>query len=151
MSQSWEFRLRARSSADTRALFALIAAGGEWSRWLRPLVTSSAWQRQGTPAPGGVGAIRRLGTWPLFVRERVLTYTLDHGQSYTLVGPSPVRDYRAQVALTPRADGGTDLVWSGTFTERVPLTGLAIRYVLLRTVRFIAARLIRAAESGDTP
>lgn len=148
MPRTFEFGITAHSTADAHELFAVIAAGHEWSRLLRPLVTRSEWERTGTREPGGVGAVRKIGTWPVFVRERVLEYIPDRAHAYTLVGRSPVRDYRAEVTLTPRVDGGTDLRWSGTFTERFPSTGLAIRYVLYRVVRFLAIRLVRAAESA---
>jgi hypothetical protein len=43
--------------------------------------------------------------------------------------PLPAKDYRAELVLTPNAVGGTDLRWTGSFT-----------------VRFLARRLVTAAE-----
>ncbi|MGH3436366.1 MAG: SRPBCC family protein [Sciscionella sp.] len=146
MTATFSFRTTASSAASPHALFEKIADGGNWARWLKPLVAHSEWETEGDPAPGGVGAVRKVGTWPIFVRERVLEHEPDRKHVYTLVGRTPARDYRAEVTLVPRADGGTELEWRGRFTERVPGTGLVVRFVLYRAVRLVCARLVRAAE-----
>jgi polyketide cyclase/dehydrase/lipid transport protein len=134
-----------RSSADAATLFALETDGGRWSQWARPLVPQSAWERQGDPAPGGVGAVRLLGLRPLWVREETIEYEQDRRHVYVMRTPMPVRDYRAELVLTPRADG-TDVLWRGSFIERIRGTGPVFRVAVRGLLWILVKRLIAAAE-----
>jgi polyketide cyclase/dehydrase/lipid transport protein len=145
-SRTFDFEVTARSTADPATLFALEADGSRWSEWAGLLAPQSFWERQGDPPPGGVGAIRRLGLRPFLVREETVEYEQDHRHAYVMRTPVPVRDYRAELVLTPRTEGGTDLVWRGRFTERIPGTGPLFRATLKRTITHLARRLVRHAE-----
>jgi hypothetical protein len=147
-ARRYSFEVTARSSADAASLFALEADGSRWSEWARPLVPTSRWERQGDPAPGGIGAIRRLGLRPVVVREETVAYEQDRLHAYVMRTPMPIKDYRAEVVLTPRADGGTDLVWRATFAERVRGSGPVFRLLLRGLIALLARRLVRAAELG---
>ncbi|MCO5997612.1 SRPBCC family protein [Actinoallomurus rhizosphaericola] len=136
----------ARSSAAPAALFRLVADGGRWSEWAGTLSPRSSWERQGDPAPGGIGAIRRLGLWPVVVREETVAYEQDRLHGYALRTPAPLRDYRGEVTFEARADGGTSVVWRGSFTELVPGTGRVVQRALLLVLRSLTRRLVRAAE-----
>lgn len=145
-ARRFDFEVTARSTADPATLFALEADGSRWSEWAAPLVPRSSWEREGDPAPGGVGAIRRLGLRPLLVREETVEYEQDRRHAYVMRTPMPVRDYRAELVLTPRPGGGTDLVWRGGFTERIPGTGPLFRAALKRTITHLTRRLVRHGE-----
>jgi len=85
--------------------------------------------------------------WPFLVQEETVEYEQDHRHVYRLVGPpTPAKDYSAEVVLTPNAAGGTDLRWSGSFTEGVRGTGPVMRAVLGGAVRLFADRLAKTAE-----
>lgn len=140
------FTVTARSRADTATLFRLASDGGRWSRWAGPLAPRSSWERQGDPPPGGIGAVRRLGLWPVVVREETVAYEQDRLHGYALRTRAPVRGYRAEVTFEPTGDGGTTVVWQGTFTELVPGTGPIAERVMRAIVRSLARRLVRAAE-----
>jgi hypothetical protein len=142
----FEVEVTARSRADAATLFRLEADGGRWSEWARPLVPQSSWERQGDPAPGGVGAVRLLGLRPLVVREETLEYEQDRRHVYAMRTPMPIRDYRAEFSVAPRADGGTDVVWHGTFTERIRGTGPLFRAGLRGLLSLLLRRLVTAAE-----
>jgi hypothetical protein len=146
VARRFDFEVSARSSAAAASLFALETDGGRWSRWAGPLVPTSSWERQGSPAPGGVGAIRRLGLRPLVVREETVEYEQDRRHVYVVRTPLPIRDYRAELVLTPRAGGGTDLVWRGGFAERIPGSGPVFRLLLRAVITALTRRLVRAAE-----
>ena len=148
-ARRFAFEVTARSSADAARLFELEADGSRWSEWAKPLVPTSTWERQGDPAPGGVGAIRRLGLPPVIVREETVEYEQDRRHVYVMRTPVPIRDYRAEIVLTPRAGGGTDLVWRGSFTERIPGSGPVFRVLLRGLISLLARRLVRAAELGS--
>jgi uncharacterized protein YndB with AHSA1/START domain len=140
-----EFVATARSAAPPERLFALLAAGDRWSEWAGPTVPRSRWLVPGDPE-GGVGAVRRLGLGLLGSSERIVEHEPPRRLAYVVDSPAPFRDYRAVVDLTGRPDGGTDVLWSASFTPVVPGTGAALRLVLRRIVAGFAERLARAAE-----
>ncbi len=94
-----------------------------------------------------MGAVRRVGTWPIFMREKTVEYEQDHRHVYEVIGPrSPANDYRAEATFTANAAGGTDLVWRGTFTEGVSGTGPVMRGVFGGAIRMFSTQLVKAAE-----
>ncbi|MCO6009092.1 SRPBCC family protein [Actinoallomurus purpureus] len=139
----------AHSRADAATLFRLAADGGRWSEWAGPFAPRSSWERQGDPPPGGIGAVRRLGLWPVVVREETVAYEQDRLHGYALRTPAPIRDYRAEVRFEPRDGGGTDVVWEGTFAELIPGTGPLAERVMRLILRSLTRRLVRAAERRD--
>jgi hypothetical protein len=143
------FEVTARSSADAATLFALEADGSRWSQWARPLVPRSFWERHGDPAPDGLGAIRALGLPPLLMREETVGYEPNRRHAYVLRTRAPLRDYRAEVLFTARPDGGTDLVWRGSFAELIPGSGPVLRAALRTLISMLTRRLVRFAERGS--
>jgi Polyketide cyclase / dehydrase and lipid transport len=145
--RKFSFEVHKTTSASVATVFRLVTDGGNWSSWAKPIVASSSWVRQGVPAPGGVGAIRKLGMWPVFVQEETVEYEQDRRHVYKLVGPrTPVDDYVGVVTLTPNPAGGTDIHWAGSFVEKLPGTGAAMRAAMGGSVKFFAGRLVKAAE-----
>jgi len=145
--RKFTFEINRTSSAPAATLFRLVADGGNWSAWAKPVVVQSSWVRQGDPAPGGVGAVRKVGLWPILVQEETLEYEQDRRHAYKMVGPpSPAKDYVAEVILTPNPAGGTDIRWTGSFVEGVSGTGPLLRAALGGVVGFFAGRLVKAAE-----
>jgi hypothetical protein len=68
----FEFSAEATSSASPDAVFALLADAPTWMDWAGPLVREASWEKEGDPAPGGVGAIRKLGSKPFYGREEIV-------------------------------------------------------------------------------
>ena len=144
----YSFEVNRVSKAAPAALFRLESDGSLWSTWARPLIVQSRWASLGADNAGGVGAIREVGLWPLLVREKTLEYELDRRHVYTMAGPAPFKDYRAELLLTPNAAGGTDLRWTGSFTAGVPGVGPIARAALSGLIGILAAQLVKAAENG---
>src|SRR6478735_6800240 len=95
--QTFTFELNRPSSAPPATLFRLEADGAGWKERARPVVFQSSWETQGEPAPGGIGAVRKVGLWPIMMREKTVEYEQDHRHVYTLIGPStPARDYHGE-------------------------------------------------------
>ncbi|WP_436493219.1 SRPBCC family protein [Actinokineospora sp. HUAS TT18] len=143
---TYAFEVTASSTADPATIFALVADGGRWSEWAKPLVSYSKMVRAGESAPAGVGAVRALGHKPVLVREETLEYEQDRRHRYALRTPGPIKDYIAEITLTPREGGGTDLVWRGSFGERVPGTGPVLRLGMNKFIEALTKKLVRAAE-----
>ncbi|MGH3516500.1 MAG: SRPBCC family protein [Haloechinothrix sp.] len=145
-TKTFSFEVNRTSSAEAATLFKLVSDGANWSEWAKPVVPSSEWVTQGEPAPGGVGAIRKLGVGRLGIKEQTTAYEQDRLHAYELLTPGPVRNYRAEVRLTPRAEGGTDIRWSGKFDERIPGTGKIAQRALSGVITQLITKLIKAAE-----
>jgi uncharacterized protein YndB with AHSA1/START domain len=139
------YDVRVRSSATPEQLFALVADAPGWSRWAGPMIMRSTWLREGDPAPGGVGAVRRLGTRLIATREEILEYDPPHYLAYTILSWQPIRDYRAIVSFDADGDG-TRITWAGAFEPMVPGTGRVYAWVLGRIVGSLAVHLARYAE-----
>ena len=145
--RKFSFEITRTSSAPAATLFRLEADGANWSSWAKPIVVQSSWARQGDPPPGGIGAVRKIGMWPLLLQEETVEYEQDRRHVYKMVGPAtPAKDYFGEVVFTPNATGGTDIRWAGSFIEGVPGTGPVLRAALGGAIRFLAGRLVRAAE-----
>lgn len=142
----YAFEATAESTADPTEVFAVLADGGTWCEWAGPMVVTSSWEREGEPAPGGVGAVRRLGWKRLASREQVVVHEPPHRLDYVVLSGLPCRDYRARVDLRPRPGGGTSVVWQAGFRPLVPGTGPLVRLWLRAVVRGLASRL--AARAG---
>ncbi|AEH08305.1 MULTISPECIES: SRPBCC family protein [Protofrankia] len=139
------------SPAAPSAVFELLADGAGWSRWAAPLISRSWWEREGTPPPGGVGAVRRVGRPPLISREEIVEYLPARRHAYRIRSALlPIRDYLATVDLAP-VDGGTEIVWQGSFVPLVPGTGALLAGVLKFFIARLARRLARAAAAGPQP
>lgn len=96
--RKFSFEVTKTSSAPAATLFRLVTDGGNWATWAKPIVAQSSWARRGDPAPGGIGAIRKLGMWPVFVQEETVEYEQDRRHVYKLVGArTPVQDYFGEV------------------------------------------------------
>src|ERR1700744_1293145 len=92
--RNFSFEITRTSTAPAATLFRLVRDGGNWWKWAKPIFVHSSWARQGAPAPGGIGAIRKVGMWPLLVQEETVEYEQDRRHVYKLVGPgNPVKDY----------------------------------------------------------
>jgi uncharacterized protein YndB with AHSA1/START domain len=142
---AYEFEVTARSAAPPDRVFSALADAPGWPQWAGPLIRRCGFEREGTPAPGGIGAIRRAGVPPVWGREEVVRYEPPHRYSYVLRSGLPVRDYRADVTLT-ESGSGTDIVWRGGFSQVPPGMGAPLRAFLKLTVGRLARGLASYAE-----
>jgi hypothetical protein len=137
------------STASPAAVFAVLADATRWREWAGRMITVSEWEREGDPAPGGVGAIRKLGRPPAYALEQILEYDPPHHLAYTIVRGLPVRGYHADIDLHPTPGGGTTIRWSGAFEPKVPGTGEMFAAVLERIVRGYATGAAAEAARRD--
>ncbi|WP_029117206.1 SRPBCC family protein [Mycobacterium sp. URHB0044] len=145
--RTFSFEVNRTSTAPAATLFRMETDGANWSDWARPLIVHSSWERQGDPAPDGVGAVRKVGMWPILMLEETVEYEKDRRHVYKVNAPwSPVKDYQAEALFTPNASGGTDVRWRGSFTEGVRGTGPIMRAFLRGAILLISSLLIKGAE-----
>ncbi len=138
------YEITVRSAASPQAVFDLLADAPGWASWAGPLIARASWEREGDPAPGGVGAIRRFGRWPQFSREQIVAYDPPHHMAYAVLSGMPVRDYRADIDIAPEG-AGTMIRWRATFTPKIPGTGALFANVLRAIVGGFARRAAKSA------
>jgi hypothetical protein len=132
----------AHADATRETVFALLEDATSWKDWTRFPV--ARYEREGDPPPHGVGAIRNFGFRAGGSREEVVAHEPPYHLAYTLLSGVPVRDYRADVHLTPD-DPGTRITWTATFTPKYPGTGWILTPFLRLILRDFARRLARHA------
>jgi uncharacterized protein YndB with AHSA1/START domain len=127
--------------AAPEAVWELVANADryhEWGPW-----SASGYQSPGDPAHGGVGAIRWMRYGRATTVERVLEAEKARRLVYTVVKGIPVRNYRAEVMLTP--DGaGTRIHWSADWDRT--LGGRIVHRRLRSIYPDVVARLVAAAD-----
>jgi uncharacterized protein YndB with AHSA1/START domain len=139
-------KLRVRAVATTpatpEALWALLADATTYAQW-------GPWNASGyeDPTARGVGALRWMRYGRRTTVERILE--LDDGRRlvYNVERGTPVRNYRAEVVLTP-TDAGTDVEWSAEWDST--LLGRAVQRKLRTFYPEMMTRLVAAAEATVT-
>jgi uncharacterized protein YndB with AHSA1/START domain len=136
-----EIDVRAVSGAPAERLFALLADARSWPRW-------TAFDEAEVEQGEGLGEVRRFRTGRVRSRERITGFEPPRRFAYELLSGLPVRDYEAEVTLSPTSAGGTEVRWHSTFQAKVPGTGWMIRRRLGRFIEETAEGLARAGESN---
>jgi len=102
-------------------------------------------EREGEPAPNGVGAIRRLSAVGPPLREEVLAYEPGRRFSYKLLSGLPVRDHVGTVELTA-SEGGTKVVYAVRTTPTLPLVGAAVVAAVKLGVGQLLGGIVKESE-----
>jgi uncharacterized protein YndB with AHSA1/START domain len=112
----------------------------------------SVLEREGDPAPNGVGAIRKLsavGGPPL--REETIVYEPPSRFSYKLLSGMPLRDHVGTVELTPDG-GGTKVTYAVRTQPTLPLVGgvavAVAKFGVKRLIEGIVAEAERRAAAA---
>jgi hypothetical protein len=140
------FEVTARSAAPAAVVFDVLADIPRWHEWAGPFVRESILDTPGKDTDVGVGAVRKLGSRPVYSREEIVEFDRPSHLAYTLLSGMPIRGYRADVHLTPDPGGGTTIRWQGAFDPVIAGTGGALRWFLRRTIARVASGLASAAE-----
>ncbi len=135
-----EIKVFARSAAPPADVWRWLADGKSWNMWTN--LQRSDLEREGVPAPDGIGAIRRFSIGPGASREEVVAFEPPHHLGYVLLSGLPLRSYRADVELTPDGDG-TLIAWSATLEPKFPGTGALMEAFLRFTLTGLARGLAR--------
>lgn len=139
------FRVERQSGAPPNVIYGLIEDVPEWTKWA-PLVGHACLVHHGSPRVGGAGAVRRLGGLGVVsVDEEILEDHPPQYQRYTIARGLPVSTYSGEVHIQPLGSGSA-LLWTGTFSTRVPALGPILRVLLGRAIGMIATAVVSAAE-----
>ncbi len=144
-----EIDVTVTTSADPATVYALLRDGASWPSWSP--IGSFELERPAADEPEGLGAVRIFRT-PRPIgqsesHEQIVELIPDRRFSYVLVSGLPIRDYRADVDLTPTDDGGTSIRWHSTFSGgRMPGSGPLFQRMLGKFVARVAQGLAARAS-----
>lgn len=103
-------------------------------------------EREGEPAPNGLGAIRVLSALPgPPMREEVIAYDRPHRFSYTVLSGLPFRDHIGTAELSP-SSGGTKVVYAVRTTPTLPVGGFLAVAVLKQAIKQLLAGVTKESE-----
>jgi uncharacterized protein YndB with AHSA1/START domain len=108
-------------------------------------------ERDGDPAPNGVGAIRRVSLVGPPIREEVVEYQRPTRFAYRMLSGAPLRDHVGTVELTPTGDK-TDVAYHVDTTPTIPVVGniaaQAIKVAVKQLLNAIKKESERRAAAG---
>ena len=110
-------------------------------------VRRSTLDREGTPAPNGVGAVRRLVAVGPAIVEEIIDYQRPVRYAYKMLSGAPVRDHVGTVELR-EAGAGTEVSWHLRSTPKIPGSNWLLSAVLHRVIGELLKGAVKAAERG---
>jgi uncharacterized protein YndB with AHSA1/START domain len=144
------FKYVRRVAAPPEIVFDVLTDHRRYTE-ITPLRKASL-EREGDPAPNGVGAIRVLSVAGPPMREEVIAYERPYRFAYKILSGLPVRDHVGTVEMQP-AEGGTEIVYAVKTTPTIPLAGLVFMLVLKKAIRDLLSGVAKESErrAADAP
>lgn len=137
------FTLQRHVAAPPETVFAVLTEHHLYAA-ITPM-RKSVLEREGDPAPNGVGAIRALTSVGPPLREQVIVYEPPTRFSYKVLSGVPVRDHVGTVELS--ADGaGTKLVYAVKTTPTLPLVRGAVVAVVKQAIQALIRGIATESE-----
>ena len=102
-------------------------------------------EREGDPAPNGLGAIRVMHLVGPPIREEIITFEPPRRFAYRLLSGVPVKDHVGTIELDPAGEG-TRMSYVVETTPKLPGSGLALMPVMRNVVGGISAGIAAAAR-----
>jgi uncharacterized protein YndB with AHSA1/START domain len=137
------FTYERQVSAPVETVFEVLTDHRRYSE-ITPL-RKSVLEREGEPAPNGVGAIRKLSAIGPPLLEETIAYEAPRRFSYKLLSGLPLRDHVGTVELTPQG-GGTRVVYAVRTTPTVPLVGGAVVAVVKQGIKALLSGIAKESE-----
>ncbi|MGH7790486.1 MAG: SRPBCC family protein [Candidatus Binatia bacterium] len=120
-------------AAPIETVWARYTDHASWTEWAG--LGRVRLEREGVPAPNGVGCVRVISSAGVNVAEEVLSFEPPHRMTYRVIrGGLPMRDHLGEVCFEPR-DGATLITWRCQFESRLPGLGGIFRRVITRLFR----------------
>ncbi|HEX3608678.1 MAG TPA: SRPBCC family protein [Solirubrobacterales bacterium] len=136
--------------APAETVFEVLTDHRRYSE-LTPL-RKSVLEREGSPDPNGLGAIRKLTAVGPPMREEVIAFEAPSRFSYTVLSGLPVRDHVGTVELTDEG-GRTKMVYAVRTQPTLPVVGpvvvAAIKQGIKGLIGGVAAESERRSSAAD--
>ena len=139
-----EFTLTRTTTAPIETVFDALTDHRAIADYVWALRRSTL-DREGTPAPNGVGAVRRLEALGPAIVEEIIEYQRPTGYAYKMVSGAPVRDHVGTVELR-EVGTGTEVSWHLRSTPKIPGLDWLLSPVLKRVIGELLNGGVDAAE-----
>ena len=106
-------------------------------------VRRSTLDREGVPAPNGVGAIRRIEAVGPPIVEEIIDYQRPTRYAYKMLSGAPVRDHVGTVVLR-EAGSGTEVSWHLRSTPKIP----GLDWLLLPLLKKVIGELLKGGVTA---
>jgi uncharacterized protein YndB with AHSA1/START domain len=134
------------AQAPPEVVWKLVANADRYSEW-GPW-SASGYADLGAQAPDSAGVIRWMRYGRTTTVEKVLESERARRLVYTVVKGIPVRNYRAEVTLSPEG-AGTHIRWTASWDRTLP--GRVVHRSLRTIYPDVVGRLVAAAERNALP
>jgi uncharacterized protein YndB with AHSA1/START domain len=106
-------------------------------------VRRSTLDREGNPAPNGLGAVRRIeAIGPAFVEE-IIDYERPNRYAYKMLSGAPVREHIGTVTLRPSGNG-TEVSWHLRSQPKIP----GLDWLFTPVMKRVIGELLNGAVDG---
>ncbi|MFD7834455.1 SRPBCC family protein [Streptomyces sp. NPDC059761] len=140
------FEVRRTADAPPETVFGVFTDHRRYAALLT-VIRSSVLEREGDPAPNGVGAVRKLHMPGVTVREQVTAYERPGRYSYQLVSGLPLRHFSATVTFNPVQHQRTEVVYSVTLEPRLSVLKPVIGKAAKKAIADFTDAAVTRAES----
>lgn len=96
-------------------------------------------EREGSPDVNGAGAIRRIESGLVKVREEIVAFSPPRSFRYALLSGPPVRDYVGEVTLRELGEA-TAVRWTIELRPAIPGTGFLLSAMIGKVIRGMLAK-----------
>ena len=103
--------VRAQAHASPQQVWTVLADTASWADW-------APFDEVAVEEGHEVGEIRRLRSGRITTRERIVGFEPPRRYVYEIVSGLPIRDYVAEVLVSPLAGDGTEVRWQARFRPR---------------------------------
>jgi uncharacterized protein YndB with AHSA1/START domain len=141
-----EFTITRTTTAPIEKVFDALTDHRQYANYALPIRRSTL-DREGTPAPNGLGAVRRLEMVGPPLLEEIIDYQRPTRFAYKLVSGAPLRDHVGTIELRDTG-AGTEVSWHLRSTPKIPGIGLLLSPVLKTAFGQLLAGGIKAAETS---
>lgn len=132
-------------AAPAETVFAVMSDHRRYVDWTQAKAVTI--ERDGDPAPNGLGAVRVFAAGPSKVREEVTRFEPPTRLDYRLVSGVPVRRYDATMLVDALGPDRCRLRWHGEVEARIPGTEALLAKTFTKAVARFAAGIKDAAEA----
>ncbi len=138
------FTIKRSIAAPPETVFAVLTDHRAYADFTP--MRKSELEREGDPAPNGVGAIRKLHMIGPPLREEVVEYVPSSKFVYRLLSGAPLKDHVGTVTLEPEGTG-TQMIYTVDTTPTLPFGGGLVVAISKRAVTQLADGVVKEAET----
>ncbi len=133
--------VRRTIAAPREQVFALLADHAGYTRFAG--VRKAVLHRQGEGHRNGIGAVREIDAGRLWVMETITAYEPDRCFEYRISRSRPPLRHEGGRLSFGDVDGGTEVVWTSTFSLAVPLLNRLLDGYLARQLEKAFAGMLK--------